>query len=409
MSASVHWAQPVLPNISHDFGSASWQSGLILTTGQLGYALGLALIVPLGDRLERRRLLTAVVLVAAAAPGSAAAAPDLAVFYAVALVFGMAATAGQLMLAVTASLADSSSRGRAVGLVMSGLLSGILLARTVSGAIACSGRLALRLRLRRGRLGDPRHRPLARACHRAPEPPRAAIDVCSASIGRLIADERVLRMRALYGALGFAAFTGFWAMLAFLLHGRPYGYAEWQIGLFGLLGLAGILAAPLAGRLADSGRERWATIAFSGSIAAAFVMFAIGAHASDRADRRDRPVGRRIPGPAGDEPVNRVPAIDRLGESCHDCLHGHGVHLGRGRIGSRRVGLRHRRLVRRLHPGRDARLASGPALVCHRATPCPERPDKRFRPRATRIGRRPHPAPPPLRRAPAPRLPRSPA
>ena len=105
MSASVHWAQPVLPNISRDFGSASWQSGLILTTGQLGYALGLALIVPLGDRLERRRLLTAVVLVAAAGLAGAAAAPDLAVFYAVALVFGMAATAGQLMLAVTASLA----------------------------------------------------------------------------------------------------------------------------------------------------------------------------------------------------------------------------------------------------------------------------------------------------------------
>ena len=275
MSASVHWAQPVLPNISHDFGSASWQSGLILTTGQLGYALGLALIVPLGDRLERRRLLTAVVLVAAAGLAGAAAAPDLAVFYAVALVFGMAATAGQLMLAVTASLADSASRGRAVGLVMSGLLSGILLARTVSGAIAavagwrsvyaCAAAASVMLAIVLWRVVPPH-----------PGTTEGSYRRLLASIGRLIADERVLRLRALYGALGFAAFTGFWAMLAFLLHGRPYGYEEWQIGLFGLLGLAGILAAPLAGRMADSGRERWATIAFSGSIAASFAMFAIG-------------------------------------------------------------------------------------------------------------------------------------
>jgi predicted MFS family arabinose efflux permease len=275
MSASVHWAQPVLPNIGRDFGSETWQTGLIMTCGQFGYALGLAFVVPLGDRLERRRLLIAVVMVAAAALAGAAAAPGLAIFYVVALVFGMAATAGQLMLAVTASLADAESRGRAVGLVMSGLLSGILLARTVSGLIAavagwrsvyaCAATASVILAIVLWRV----------------MPPRAGVAEGSyrdllASIGRLFAAQPVLRLRAFYGALGFAAFTGFWATLAFLLHGSPYHYQEWQIGLFGLLGLAGILAAPLAGRLADSGRERWATLAFTGSVAAAFAMFAIG-------------------------------------------------------------------------------------------------------------------------------------
>jgi predicted MFS family arabinose efflux permease len=275
MSASVHWAQPVLPNIGRDFGSKSWETGLIMTCGQFGYALGLAFVVPLGDRLERRRLLVATVLAAAVGLAGAAAAPDLAVFYVVALVFGMAATAGQLMLAVTASMAEEDSRGRAVGLVMSGLLSGILLARTVSGLVAaaagwravyaCAAAASVILAVVLWRV-VPSRAGVAKGSYR---------DLL-ASIGRLFASQPLLRLRALYGALGFAAFTGFWATLAFLLHGSPYHYQEWQIGLFGLLGLAGILVAPPAGRLADSGRERWATAAFAGSIAAAFAMFAIG-------------------------------------------------------------------------------------------------------------------------------------
>ena len=134
--ASNYYAQPLLHTIGAALGVADATAGLLVTAGQVGYALGLALLVPLGDLLERRRLITRMLLAAAAALAVAAAAPDIAVLAAALAVVGITTVVAQIIVPMTASLVPDTQRGRAVGTVMSGLMIGVLLARIFSGLIA---------------------------------------------------------------------------------------------------------------------------------------------------------------------------------------------------------------------------------------------------------------------------------
>jgi predicted MFS family arabinose efflux permease len=275
--ANLYYAQPVLDDIAKSFGTSSGTAGLVVTFAQIGYAVGLALLVPLGDLLARRWLVPAVLLLTAGGLVVSASAPGIGVLIAVGLIVGAGSVAAQILVPMAASLADEKHRGHVVGVVMSGLLIGILLARTVSGVVAqasgwrvvyimAAGVTALLAVV------------LARLLPPETARPHIGYGTLLRSAARLLATESLLRRRAVFGALGFAAFSVFWTTMAFLLAGRPYHYDDLTIGLFGLVGASGALCANLAGRWADRGWTRATTLAFAGLVGVSFLPLWWGRH-----------------------------------------------------------------------------------------------------------------------------------
>lgn len=260
--ANLYYAQTVLGSISTSFHSGSATVGLTVTLAQIGYALGLALLVPIGDIVARRILVPLVLLLCAVGLVGSALAPNIGTLVALAALVGLGSVAAQLLVPMAASLASDHERGRVVGTVMSGLLLGILLARTVSGVIAqlSSWRVvyvaaaimmvALSLLLWR-QLPSERERP------------RVTYGALLRSTVSFFISEPFLRRRSLFGALGFCVFSIFWTTMAFLLSGAPYHYNDLTIGLFGLVGAAGALCANFAGRWADRRWTKPTTLAFS--------------------------------------------------------------------------------------------------------------------------------------------------
>ena len=255
-AANLYYAQPLLPEISHGLHAGKGPTALVITAAQIGYGLGLALIVPLGDILIRRRLVPGILLVASLALFGASAAPNLVVLAVAVTIAGLCSVAAQILVPFAASLASDDQRGRVVGTVMSGLLLGILLARTFSGLVAelagwrtvyiVAGLIVLVLAgLLHRRLPDERVRP--------------SMDYAEllGSVVHLMRTEPLLRFRSAIGGLVFATFNVIWTSLAFLLIGSPYHYSEGIIGLFGLLGAAGALAASFSGA---AGRPRARTV-----------------------------------------------------------------------------------------------------------------------------------------------------
>lgn len=263
--ANLYYAQPLLHAIARAFAISEATAGLLVTVTQVAYAAGLVLIVPLGDLLDRRRLVVGLLLVSGLGMAGAAAAPSVGVL---ALALGAAAITSvvvQILLPFASILAPEAVRGRVVGTVMSGLLVGILLARTVSGFLAdglgwrapfvVAAVLMALLALA-----------LARALPRVQPSATLAYLPLLRSVGTLIAREPVLRHRMAYGALGLAGFTVVWTAIAFLLSDAPYDYGERTIGLFGLAGLVGVLGAQGMGRAHDRGRGGLATGLVLGTI-----------------------------------------------------------------------------------------------------------------------------------------------
>ena len=273
--ASNYYVQPLLPTIRQTFHAGAGAVGLIVTASQIGYAAGLLLLLPLGDLLERRRLVVALSLVTALGLAGAAVAPSLGLLYVAAVVIGATSVVGQILVAFSASLASDNERGRVVGTVMSGLFIGILLARTAAGFLGAAlgwravyyvaGGVAL---------------VLAAVLRRALPPYREDVNLSYpgvlASVVTIFREQPVLRRRALYGSLAFAAFSVLWTSLAFLLAAPPYGYGSATIGLFGLVGVAGALMASIAGRLADRGLQVVMTVATSAAILISFVLLWVG-------------------------------------------------------------------------------------------------------------------------------------
>ncbi len=276
-AANLYYAQPLLPQIGHDLHAGASRTAIVVTAAQVGYGIGLALLVPLGDILVRRRLVPAVLLIASLALLAAAAAPDLTLLTVAVAIAGVCSVAAQILVPFAASLAADHDRGRVVGTVMSGLLLGILLARTFSGLIA---QLAGWRTVYLAASGMVLVTAAVLAQLLPHEQPRRRITYASllASVVELLATEPLLRLRSIFGALAFATFNVLWTSLAFLLAGPPYHESEAVIGLFGLLGAAGALAASFSGRLADRGLERWVTGLSLAAIVASMGLLALGGH-----------------------------------------------------------------------------------------------------------------------------------
>jgi predicted MFS family arabinose efflux permease len=267
--ANLYYAQPVLHEVGRDFHRGTGETSLIITCTQVGYAAGLLLVVPLGDLFARRGLVVRIFGVAVLALIGCALAPSLWVFALASVAVGCASVAGQVMIPFAADLAPAERRGRVVARIMTGLLLGILLARTVSGLVSqwagwraiywlsAGLMLAFAFILWRA-LPD-----------EGPRPHQSYRRLVASSL-RLLVDLPVLRRRAWHGACGFACFSVLWTSLAFLLSGRPYGYSNAVIGLFGLVGAGGILAANVAGKLADSDRARASTWVAGGLLIISF-------------------------------------------------------------------------------------------------------------------------------------------
>ncbi|MFQ6370148.1 MFS transporter [Shewanella sp. YIC-542] len=263
--ANNYYAQPLLETIAKHFSVSQTAAGMLVTTAQLFYGAGLLLLVPLADMLERRRLIVVMLLLATLGLLICAMAPNL--YW---LLLGTALTAvcsvvAQVLVPLAATLASPTQRGRVVGTVMAGLLLGILLARVVAGFIstlfawqavywlAAGGMLLVTLLLAR-----------ALPTYRSENPLR--YQALLGSLWALFRHEPLLRSRALLGGLSFAMFTLFWTPLAFLLANPPYEYTDATIGLFGLAGIAGVMAARWAGKLADAGKGdigTWLGLGFS--------------------------------------------------------------------------------------------------------------------------------------------------
>lgn len=250
MVANIYYNQPMLGLLARDFavGGAEIASVPVLT--QVGYALGLLLLSPLGDMVERKRLILMTAAALTAALVATAAAPNLAVMAGASLLVGLLATVTQQVVPLAAQLAPAERRGRAVGTVMMGLLLGILLARTVSGLVAglagwrASFALAAVLTLAMTVL-------LAGRLPRVPPTVLLSYPGLLRSLLDLFLTHPVLRRAALVQALLFGAFSAFWSVLALKLEAPPLHLGSSVAGLFGVIGAAGALMAPLAGRLAD--------------------------------------------------------------------------------------------------------------------------------------------------------------
>lgn len=256
--ASNYYAQPLLDAIAHAYGLSVNQAGFIVTAAQLGYACGLMFLVPLGDKFERRSMIVLMSLLAAVGMLITASAPNLALMILGTALTGLFSVVAQLLVPLAATLADPARRGKVVGMIMSGLLLGILLARTVAGALstlwgwrtvywfASVLMVVMALILWRAL---PRYKQYSDLNYRQ----------LLGSIFSIYAHTPVLRTRALLGALTFACFSNLWTSMAFLLAAPPFHFSEAKIGLFGLVGAAGALAASRAGQLADRGKAKLTT------------------------------------------------------------------------------------------------------------------------------------------------------
>ena len=253
--ANLYYNQPLLPEIARTFGVPDRAIGLIPTLTQVGYGAGMLLVVPLGDSHERRRLVLLRTGLVTLALVGAAAAPSLPVLALASAAIGVTTCVPQILVPYAATLAAPEERGRAVGIVTSGLLFGVLLSRTLAGLIgeelgwravylvAAGAMVLLGIVLR---LELPPSEPVA------PMPYRTLLR----SLRALIREEPELRLHALLGGMTFAALTAFWATLALFLRDLPPHYGPRTAGLFGVIGVAGALAAPLVGRAADARSDR---------------------------------------------------------------------------------------------------------------------------------------------------------
>jgi predicted MFS family arabinose efflux permease len=257
--ANIYYAQPLLDAMADDFGIPPAAIGLVVTLTQIGYALGLIFIVPLGDLLDRRRLIVVQGIISAAALVAVATARTEGVLFAGMAAVGLVAVVVQVLVAFAATLALPSERGKAVGTVTSGVVIGILAARFVAGILADFGgwrAVYLTSAALTFAMAGILFRILPK--HLPPESSDGYF-VTLRSIPRLFLREPILLVRGILALFIFAAFSTFWTALVLPLSAPPFSFSHGQIGLFGLVGVAGAAAAGSAGRLADRGLGQWTT------------------------------------------------------------------------------------------------------------------------------------------------------
>lgn len=257
--ANIYFAQPLLDSISFDLGISYSSIGIIIMITQIFYALGLLFLVPLGDLLHRRKLISSQMLLSVIALLMVAfSSSSFVLFIGIALV-GLLAVVAQTIIATAASLSVDTERGRTVGFVTSGIVIGILLARTVAGTLndylgwrsvyifsACLtllGGIAIFIFL-------PKQ-----------DTPKLKLSYAKMihSLFRLYTELPILRIRSLLAMLIFIAFSSLWTAIVLPLSSAPLSMSHTEIGALGLVGVTGALAATSAGKLADLGYARLTT------------------------------------------------------------------------------------------------------------------------------------------------------
>jgi predicted MFS family arabinose efflux permease len=252
--ANLYYAQPLLALMASSFHVSQGTAAIVVTATQLGYAAGLAFLVPLGDVLENRKLACRTLVVTAIALGAAALSPDFTLFLILSVGIGVTSVVVQVLVPFAAHLAPPEQRGKYVGRVMSGLLLGILLARSLASVVAAAwgwrsiylisavAMIALSAVLWRLL---PQHAPVAKARYGR----------LLRSTLRLVREEPVLRRRAMAQALMFGAFSAFWTSIAYELIDAHH-LSQLHIAVFALVGAGGAAAALVAGKLGDRGLGR---------------------------------------------------------------------------------------------------------------------------------------------------------
>lgn len=269
-AANIYYNQPLLADFARAFGTTEFRAGLVATAAQVGYGVGMFFFVPLGDLLERRRIVLALVFACAGLLAATAWAPTLGALVALQLLVGVTAMSPQVLIPLAVDLTPPARRGATIGTLMAGLLAGILLARTVGGlvgeafgwratfALASLVMLALGVALARG------------LPHRAPTLRMGYVVLMRSMLG-LLRGHPSLWDASLVSAVSFGCFIGFWTVLSYLMAERFGGGAS-EAGLFGIVGLIGALGAPLAGRLSD---RRGPSFTISAALALTLASFAL--------------------------------------------------------------------------------------------------------------------------------------
>jgi predicted MFS family arabinose efflux permease len=253
--ANLYFAQPLVGPIAAALHLSPGSAGLIVTLVQAGYCLGLLLLVPLADLVENRRLVCRLLAGNAVALAAAAYASHAVTFLLAAWLIGVCSVAVQVLVPFAAHLAPDHARGRAVGNVTSGLLLGIMLARPIASIVADLWGWHAIFALSAVVMALLSFILSRRLPQRAP-PPGVHYTELLASMWQLLRTQPVLRRRAAYQASMFGAFSLFWTTVPLYLSGPAFGLTQRGIALFALAGVAGAIAAPIAGRLADRGRGR---------------------------------------------------------------------------------------------------------------------------------------------------------
>ncbi|MGF6846958.1 putative MFS family arabinose efflux permease [Chitinophaga sp. W3I9] len=253
--ANIYYSQPLLVLMSNEFGVSESNAGQVTFFTQVGYALGLLFCVPLGDKLERKRQIVVMTLAAVVALVAAAESVNITMLKITGLLIGFTSVVPQLILPLAAGLSDPASRGKVIGTIMSGLLVGILLSRTLSGVVghhfgwramfwiaACISALLAVIMITSFPSSKPNF--------------KGSYGDLMKSLLTLIKEQPLLREASAINACCFAMFGMFWTTVVFLLSDAPFKYTSEQIGLMGLAAAAGALGAPLVGRIADKKNPR---------------------------------------------------------------------------------------------------------------------------------------------------------
>ncbi|EPY8570500.1 MFS transporter [Shigella flexneri] len=256
--ASNYYAQPLLDTIARNFSLSASAAGFIVTAAQLGYAAGLLFLVPLGDMFERRRLIVSMTLLAAGGMLITASSQSLAMMLLGTALTGLFSVVAQILVPLAATLASPDKRGKVVGTIMSGLLLGILLARTVAGLLANLGGWRTVFWVA-SMLMALMALALWRGLPQMKSETHLNYPQLLGSVFSMFISDKILRTRALLGCLSFANFSILWTSMAFLLAAPPFNYSDGVIGLFGLAGAAGALGARPAGGFADKGKSHHTT------------------------------------------------------------------------------------------------------------------------------------------------------
>lgn len=255
--ANVYYAQPLLDAMAGAFGISQGAVGIIITFTQVGYGVGLLLLVPLGDLVDSRKLIVVQLGLLGVFLLIVGLAPSVVVFLGGMIMMGLMAVVTQTLVAFAANMANDADRGRVVGTVTSGIVIGILLARTISGTLAdlagwrsvyfVSAGLTLLIAGVLYRVAPVVERPQVTASYLQ----------LLRSVFVLFASERVLLFRGVIAMLLFASGTVLWTPMVLPLSTPPFSLSHTAIGLFGLAGVAGALGASRAGRWADRGYAQW--------------------------------------------------------------------------------------------------------------------------------------------------------